>query len=97
MGIKVSQPHSFSVDEAKAKLGGFEEMLSKYGVKLAWKGNRAEIKGFGVSGGVDVSPSSVDVAVKLGMMAKAAGVDPDRLAKSIEKRLKSALGDDAEA
>lgn len=94
MGIKVSQPHSFSVDEAKSRLGAFEEMLGKYGVKLAWKGNRAEIKGFGVSGGVDVSATAVEVAVKLGMMAKAAGVDPDRLTQSIEKRLKAALGPD---
>ncbi len=91
MAIKVSQPHSFSVDEAKEKLGSFEEMLGKYGVKLAWKGSRAEIKGFGVSGGVDVSATAVEVAVKLGMMAKAAGVDPDKLTASIEKRLKAAL------
>ena len=89
--VKVTQPHSLSTEEAKGKLGSFEEMLSKYGVKLAWSGDRAEIKGFGVSGDVKVQADSVQVAVKLGMMAKAAGVDPGKLEKSIEKRLLAAL------
>ena len=89
--VKVTQPHSLSTAEAKGKLGSFEEMLSKYGVKLAWAGDQAEIKGFGVSGDVKVRADSVQVAVKLGMMAKAAGVDPGKLEKSIEKRLLAAL------
>ena len=96
MSIKVSQPHSFTVAEAKTKLGSFEEMLGKYGVKLAWKGDRADIKGIGVSGGVAVTDSEVEVTVKLGMMAKAAGVNEGKLTKSIEKRLRNALTDSDE-
>ncbi len=91
--VKVTQPHSLSTAEAKGKLGSFEEMLGKYGVKLAWAGDRAEIKGVGVSGDVKVSADAVQVAVKLGMMAKAVGVDPAKLEKSIEKRLLAALTD----
>jgi putative polyhydroxyalkanoate system protein len=90
--VKVTQPHSLpSPADARARLGGFEDMLRKYGVKLDWRGDHATFNGIGVSGGVDVTSRAVDVTVKLGLMAKAAGVDPDRLRKSIEKRLAAAL------
>ncbi|MEZ4383991.1 MAG: polyhydroxyalkanoic acid system family protein [Nannocystaceae bacterium] len=89
--IKVSQPHSVSIDEAKQKVQGFEDMVKKYGVSSSWSGNHATLKGTGVKGSIDVSPSKVDVEVKLGLMAKAAGVKPDLLQKSIEKRLKAAF------
>jgi len=94
--IKVSQPHSVTIDEARAKVQGFEEMVKKYGVKSDWSGNRAKLKGTGVSGSIAVQPASVDVELKLGLLAKAAGVKPDLLKASIEKRLKAAFeGDDA--
>ena len=91
--IVVEQNHSLGPDQAIAKISGFQEMMAKYGVKAKWKGHHAELKGLGVSGAIDVSETEVVVTVKLGMMAKAAGVDPDRLKNSIEKRLVSALGD----
>jgi putative polyhydroxyalkanoate system protein len=90
--VKVTQPHSLGIDDAKSKVGDFEEMMSKYGVKAQWKGNHAELKGTGVKGSIDVTDSDVTVVVKLGMLAKAAGVDAGRLEKSIQKRLSSALG-----
>ncbi|HEY8376731.1 MAG TPA: polyhydroxyalkanoic acid system family protein [Nannocystis sp.] len=89
--IRVSQPHNVDVDAAKAKVREFEEMVAKYGVTSTWSGNKATLKGTGVSGSIEVQPSSVDVVVKLGMMAKAFGVDPVRLEASIRKRLKSAF------
>lgn len=89
--IRVSQPHNVAVDVARAKVREFEEMVGKYGVTSSWSGNKATLKGTGVSGSIDVQPSSVDVVVKLGMMAKAFGVDPVRLEASIRKRLKSAF------
>ena len=64
-------------------------MMGKYGVRAIWSGDKATLKGIGVSGGIEVSSSNVKVIVKLGMMAKAAGVDPARLEKSITKRLKA--------
>lgn len=91
--IVVQQNHSLSPDEAISKIAGFQEMMAKYGVKAKWKGNHADLKGLGVSGSIDVSDSEVVVTLKLGMMAKAAGVDADRLKKSIEKRLGPALSD----
>jgi len=88
--IKVNQSHSLSQEEAKERLGVFESQLSKYGAKLDWKGYSAKIKGMGVSGGAEVTGDNVEVTVKLGMMAKAAGVDAERLKGSIAKRLEEA-------
>lgn len=88
--VTVRQPHQLDRAAAKARLASFEEMLKKYRVSLAWSGDRAEIKGLGVSGDVVVGANAVDVTVKLGMMARAAGVDADRLRGSIERRLKEA-------
>src|SRR5688572_13625233 len=89
--VTVSQAHTLGVDAAKKALSTFESDISKYGMKLAWSGANAEIKGTGASGDVKVTATNVTVVVKLGMMAKVAGVKPDLLEKSIEKRLKAAL------
>jgi putative polyhydroxyalkanoate system protein len=92
--ISVRQPHSVGRAQARDKLGGFTEMLSKYGVKLKWAGDQATIKGMGVSGQLAVNDADVQVDLKLGMMARAAGVDPKRLEASIAKRLSSAFTDE---
>lgn len=92
--VVVTQPHSVSLEEAKARIAGFEAMMSKYGVKAAWSGNQAKLKGLGVTGGIDIAPTVVTVNVKLGMMAKAAGVDATKLQGSIAKRLKAAFEDE---
>lgn len=93
--VKVRQPHALAPAAARERLGGFSEMLGKYGVSLKWSGDRAAIKGTGVSGDVVVGPSAVDVTVKLGMLARAAGVDPRRLEASIAKRLRAAFEDES--
>ena len=89
--VKVTESHSLAPDEAVSRLKDFEDMMNKYGVKANWKGTSAELKGTGVKGSIDVTGSSVTIVVKLGMLAKAAGVDADRLKGSIEKRVKAAL------
>jgi putative polyhydroxyalkanoate system protein len=89
--VFVEQKHNVSIEEAKAKIADFESMMSKYGVKAEWKGASAALKGTGVSGGIDVTPTAVKVTVKLGLMAKAIGVDSVKLKGSIEKRLKAAF------
>lgn len=89
--IRVSQGHSVSRDEAKAKLEGFADYLSKYRVSLAWNGHAAKVKGIGVSGDLQIGEAAVDVNVKLGMLARAAGIDATRLQGSIERRLKEAF------
>ena len=89
--VVVKQAHNLPIDEAKEKMGGFEEMMKKYGVKANWSGSKAVLKGTGVKGGIEVTDTHVTVTLKLGMMAKAVGVDPVRLKASIEKRLGPAL------
>lgn len=89
--IRVSQAHGVGVEAARTKMREFEDMVAKYGVTSSWSGNRATLKGTGVSGSIDVQPNNVEVVVKLGMMAKAFGVDAAKLEASIRKRLKSAF------
>lgn len=88
--VEVTQPHSLSRSDAKSRLEGFTTMMAKYGARLDWSGDSATIKGMGVSGTVDITDSSVVMKLKLGMMAKAAGVDATKLQSSITKRLKAA-------
>lgn len=89
--IHVRQPHKLGRAGAREKLASFEGMLAKYKVKLAWKGDHAAVQGLGVSGDVTLGDDAVDVAVQLGLLAKAAGVDATKLKASIEKRLKEAF------
>jgi putative polyhydroxyalkanoate system protein len=89
--ITVTQGHALGVEPAKKALAQFEADVAKFGLKLIWNGTSGELKGTGASGDVRVTDSNVTVTVKLGMVAKIAGVDPERLKASIEKRLKSAL------
>jgi len=94
--ITVVENHSLSAADAKTRVMAFEEMMSKYGVRATWSGTDAKLKGMGVSGTMKISDSEVRVVLKLGMMARAAGVDPNRLKSSIQKRLHAGLhGDDA--
>ncbi len=89
--IRITESHNLGVDTAKSRVTVFEEMLSKFGVKLNWSGNKASFKGIGVSGSMSVSEQDVTVEIKLGMMARAAGVDGDRLKGSISRRLREAF------
>ncbi len=92
--IQITQQHALSTDEARQRLDDFDQTLQKYGARLDWRGQRAAIKGIGVSGEVVVSTDEVRVELKLGLIARAAGVDPKRLRGSIERRLVAALCDD---
>lgn len=89
--VTVTQAHALGVEGAKKALSQFEGDISKYGMKLVWSGSNAEIKGTGASGDVKVTADRVTVTVKLGMIAKAAGVKADKLEGSIQKRLSAAL------
>ncbi len=92
--VQITQRHALSIEEARRRLDDFDKTLKKYGARLDWRGQRATIKGIGVSGDVVVSADDVRVVLKLGLIAKAAGVDPDRLRGSIARRLDTALSAD---
>ena len=89
--VRVTEAHSLPPDQAIERVKSFEDMLSKFGVKARWKGNQADLSGTGVSGSINVTNTAVDVVVKLGFLAKTIGVDPDRLEKSIRRRLSESL------
>jgi len=90
--IVVEKAHQLSPEAAKQAIDRFgEDLQSKYGMKLSWSGNVATLKGTGASGDVKVEPERVVVTVKLGMLAKAAGIKADRVEASIDKRLTAAL------
>ena len=89
--VHVEQSHSLSVEDAKTALEAFAAEIAKYGMKLDWSGNHAKLKGTGASGEVAVHSDKVTVDVKLGMIARAAGVKADKLEASIAKRLARAL------
>lgn len=90
--VVVSENHSLPPDEAKSRLASFEAEIAKYGMTAHWNGLNADLKGTGASGDVKVTTASVTITVKLGMVAKLAGVKPDRLEASLKKRLQAALG-----
>lgn len=90
--IHVVEAHQSDIASAKEKVASFEDMLKKYRVKVVWKGNDAQLKGTGVKGGIQLDDTNVTVDVKLGMVARAAGIKADRLEQSIRKRLQKAFG-----
>lgn len=89
--VRVTEAHSLKPDEAIKRIASFEEMMAKYGVKSKWAGQSAELKGPGVSGTIDVTSKDATVVVKLGLMAKALGIDTGKLENSIRKRLRAAF------
>ena len=91
--VSVRQTHTLSADEARERLKDLENDLQKFGVKLDWRGNTAKIRGTGVSGSVDTDSGAVEVKLKLGLIARAAGVDPVRLRSSLERRLVETFGE----
>jgi putative polyhydroxyalkanoate system protein len=88
--INVREAHNKTPDEVKANLSQFEEMFTKYRVKISWQGNRAELNG-PVTGFIMIHPAEVEVQIKLGMLARAAGIDATRLEASIRKRIRAAF------
>lgn len=89
VNVQVNHPHPLS--EVQSRLAGFSEDLGRFGAKLVWKGAKADVVGLGVSGDVSCDPGRVTVALKLGLAAKMAGVDPVRLEASLRRRLEAAL------
>jgi putative polyhydroxyalkanoate system protein len=94
--INIRQEHSLSIDEARSRLASFESQMSQFGAKLVWKGPRAEVSGLGVSGSAVITEGLVELTLKLGMLARAAGVDEDRLKGSISRRLAVTLSEDGD-
>jgi len=89
--VQARQEHSLGAEAAVERMKQFEDTLRKYGVKARWHDRHADLKGLGVSGRIEVTDTHVDVTLQLGMLAKAAGIDGERLARSMTRRLGAAL------
>ena len=89
--VNVVHAHTLGADEAVKRLDSFEAMVSKFMVSLKWSGHNAKVKGPGVSGQIKVTDTSVTIELKLGMLARAAGVDAGRLQSSITRRVAEAF------
>jgi putative polyhydroxyalkanoate system protein len=90
--LVIREAHALAADDAARRLRDFEEVMAKYGVKARWSGARAKLTGTGVSGDIEIADDAVTVTLALGLLARAAGVDPARLERSIRRRLREALG-----
>jgi hypothetical protein len=76
--MKLDQPHSFSLEEAVARLRALTDYWEKkYGVRTEWQGDTAHIKGKvkGVSfdGTFGVKPTLLAAEVKVGFLAEKLG------------------------
>lgn len=91
--IRLTQAHHLPPDEARRRFDHFEGEMKRYGVSLAWTGHTAMVKGTGVSGDASITDAAVTLTLKLGLLAKAAGVDAVKLEASLAKRLRAAFGD----
>jgi hypothetical protein len=90
--IRVVESHELPVDDVANRLGGFGDLLGKYGVHLDWRGHRAQVKGVpGVGGHVEIRPAEVEVLVTVSRMVVMLGLDPARLERTIRNRLGEAL------
>lgn len=88
--VNVKEAHAHSLEEALQRVKSFEGQLTKFMVQVEWNGSSATLKG-PVSGSIEVNGESVSITIKLGMMAKMAGIEAGRLESSIRRRLRETL------
>ena len=93
--IRVLEEHALGREEARDRLRKFEEALERYRFKVDWQEFRGELLGTGASGHVDVQEESVEIFVKLGVMAKLAlassGNSPEKVEEWLRRKLAQIL------
>lgn len=90
--IRVEKEHRLARDQVRNALAPLKEFINKYHMKETWSGDICKLDGPGASGEIRIEEQKVVVEIKLGMLAKAAGVKPERVEQSVSKRLDEALG-----
>jgi putative polyhydroxyalkanoate system protein len=87
--IDIERNHELGEEELRKRLSEMEAKLKeKYGVKIAWRGNQADIKGTGVSGTIALAQSKIAINLKLGLMMKPM---TGKIREAMEKQLDKAL------
>ncbi len=71
-GFKLSRPFSMSRDAVRDAAQGLAEQLThEHGLDCRWRGDCVHLSGKGVNGKMDFSGDTIDVDVKLGLLASA--------------------------
>ncbi len=85
----ISKPFTMPREEIRAAAEELASKVSqKHGVKPRWKGDSVSMKGKGVEGSVNFEGDTVDVTVKLGMLASAfEGVVKREVQKYLDKHI----------
>lgn len=87
--INIERNHELGRVEARRRLLEMEEKLKeRYGVKLSWNGDLAEVKGTGVTGSIDISEANIAIKLKLGLMVRPLA---GKIREVMEKQLDKAL------
>jgi putative polyhydroxyalkanoate system protein len=91
--IHIERSHSLSPNALKARLTEMEGKLAdKYGVRLTWRGDAADVKGTGVTGSIAILAGAVVVDLKLGMFVRPFA---NKIQETMERQLEKALGQSA--
>lgn len=68
----ISKPFTMPRDEIRAAAQELAEQVSqKHGVRPRWDGDSVSMKGRGIEGSINFEGKTIDVSVKLGMLASA--------------------------
>jgi putative polyhydroxyalkanoate system protein len=87
--VKLSVPHTLSIEEAKKRVEAMFDANADKGMKKgAWVGNRIESSGSGAEGITEVTSSSVDIELKLGF---ALSVFKGKIEATLKEQLESFL------
>ena len=87
--FKVSKPYTMPREEIRAAAEELANHLSeRHGVKPRWTGDSVSMKGKGMEGNVNFEGDTIDVSVKLGMLASAfEGVVKREIEKYLDKHI----------
>ena len=87
--IDIERTHTLGLDEVRKRVAQMEEKLKdRYGVRLSWRGDEADVKASGVTGTLSIAEAKVSINLKLGLMMKPLA---GKLRESMEKQLDKAL------
>lgn len=87
--IEIERTHTLGLEELRKRLHTLEEKLQeRYGAKLNWSGNQADIKGTGFQGTLTLGETTVAVGIKLSfLMRPLAGKIREQMEKQVDKAL----------
>jgi putative polyhydroxyalkanoate system protein len=87
--ISIAREHKLGLAGAKQKIDSLVTTLGeKYGIKLVWRGNEADVKGSGVTGKLKIEETRIALDLKLGLMlTPLAGKIREGLERGVDKAL----------